>query len=170
MELHFQHARAATVAQGPVLEAIHRYKYQRAVWFERFLAGLLNRVAVPELKPGEWDIIVPVPLHPLKRRERAFNQAERLARRLRQATGIPVRGDWLSRHRHTETQTHLSRDKRQENMRGAFAVREGVALPGKRVVLVDDVLTTGATANACAEVLTKRGSGMVCVWTVARGL
>jgi len=170
MRLYFRQARAAVVAQGPVREAIHRYKYQRAAWFEGFLAGLLIRVAGPELKTGEWDVIMPVPLHPLKRREREFNQAERLALRLSRATGIPVRSGLLSRRRQTETQTRLSRDERQRNMRGAFALREGMELQGERVVLVDDVLTTGATTNACAEVLTGCGAGTFCVWTVARGL
>jgi ComF family protein len=170
MQLYFQHARAAVVAQGPVREAIHRYKYGRAYWFEGFLAGLLNQAAGPELKRGGWDVIMPVPLHPMKRREREFNQAERLARRLSLATGIALRVDVLNRPRPTETQTQLSRAARAENMRGAFVVGEGVQLKGARVVLVDDVLTTGATANACAEALAEHGAGAVCVWTVARGL
>ena len=79
MELHFSSARSAVVARGPVLEIIHRYKYQRALWFEPFLADLLLREAVPALRGQDWDLIVPVPLHPLKQREREFNQAERLA-------------------------------------------------------------------------------------------
>jgi ComF family protein len=170
MRLFFQHARAAVVAQGPVREAIHQYKYSRAYWFERFLAGLLNQAAVPELKRGVWDVIMPVPLHPMKRREREFNQAERLARRLSLATGIPLRADVLKRPRPTETQARLSREERARNIRGAFVVREGIELEGEQVVLVDDVLTTGATANACAEALAERGAGAVCVWTVARGL
>jgi ComF family protein len=168
--LHFRHARAAVVAQGPVREAIHRYKYGRAYWFEGFLAGLLNQVAGPELTAAGWDVIMPVPLHPLKRREREFNQAERLARRLSAATKIRMRRDVLSRPHHTETQTRLSREERARNMRGAFVVRDGIELHGERVVLVDDVLTTGATASACAEALTERGAGLVCVWTVARGV
>ena len=170
LELHFRYARAAVVAQGPVREAIHRYKYQRALWFEEFLAGLLCGVAGPELRGGEWDLIVPVPLHPLKQREREFNQAARLARRLGRATGLPVRMNILRRRRPTETQTKLSRQDRERNMRGAFVVMDRVELSGERVVLVDDVLTTGATTNACAEALRKRGAGWVCVWTVARGL
>ncbi len=170
IQLHFEYARAATVAQGPVLEAIHRYKYHRALWFEGFLAGLLNRAACPYLRKSAWDMIVPVPLHPLKQREREFNQAERLAKALGRAVRLPVRLDILYRARHTGTQTRLSRVQRERNMSGAFAVRAGVELRGQRVALVDDVLTTGATTNACAEVLMKRGAGSVCVWTVARGL
>ena len=82
MELHFSSARSAVVAKTVVLEAIHRFKYQRALWFENFLADLLMREAAPELRGQGWDFIVPVPLHPLKEREREFNQAERLARHL----------------------------------------------------------------------------------------
>jgi ComF family protein len=170
MRLHFRYARAAVVAQGPVREAIHRYKYQRALWFERFLAGLLTRAAAPELGCGRWDMIVPVPLHPFKRREREFNQAERLAMRLGKSTGLPIRLDVLRRDRHTDTQTRLTRVERERNMSGAFSVSARVELQGARVVVVDDVLTTGATTNACAEVLMEQGAGSVCVWTVARGL
>ena len=82
MELHFSSARSAVVARGVVLEAIHRFKYRRQLWFENFLAGLFLREAVPALRGQDWDLIVPVPLHSLKQREREFNQAGRLARRL----------------------------------------------------------------------------------------
>jgi competence protein ComFC len=82
MELHFSSARSAVVAKTVVLEAIHRFKYLRHLWFENFLADLLIREAGPELRGQKWDFIVPVPLHSLKQREREFNQAEILARHL----------------------------------------------------------------------------------------
>jgi len=169
MELHFESARAAVVANGVVLEAIHRYKYNQAVWFEPFLADLLCRPAVPALLGG-WDVIVPVPLHPLKEREREFNQAERLASRLSRATGIPLNARLVERRAFTRTQTLLTRAERAANMRAAFAIRRGVKLNGERIVLVDDVLTTGATTSACAKALLAAGAGKVCVWTVARGI
>ena len=90
MELHFCHARSAVAARGLVLDVLHRYKYQRALWFEPFLADLLVLKAGPTLRQEGWDMIVPVPLHPLKQSEREFNQAERLAWRLSAATRIPV--------------------------------------------------------------------------------
>ncbi len=170
MELHFSSARSAVVAKDPVLEVIHRYKYQRALWFEPFLADLLVRQARPALAGGEWDFLVPVPLHPAKRREREFNQAERLARPLAAATGIPLNTQWVRRVEPTRTQTLLSRPERAANVRRAFALRPGVRLPGARLVLVDDVFTTGATTSACAQVLLAAGAAQVCVWTVARGL
>jgi ComF family protein len=170
MNLQFQSARAAVVANPLVLDVVHRYKYRRALWFEPFLARLLTQAACPALASGHWDQIVPVPLHPLKRREREFNQAERLARRLAKASRIPCNTRLLRRVEPTRTQTLLSRQERTRNVQNAFQARPDVALDGARIVLVDDVLTTGATTSACARALRKAGAGEVCVWTVARGL
>jgi competence protein ComFC len=169
-DLHFMHARSAVIACDTMLDVIHRYKYSRALWFEPFLAELLIGVAKPELAAEKWDLIVPVPLYPARQREREFNQAERLAKRLGAATEIPVNKRLLRRVRPTCTQTVLSRPEREENMRNAFGMRRGHDLAGERVVLVDDVLTTGATTSACAKVLRAAGAGDVCVWTVARGI
>ena len=171
MELYFSSARSAVAAGGMVLEVIHRYKYQRALWFEPFLADLLIREAAPGLRGGQWDWIVPVPLHPAKQREREFNQAERLAHCLSQATNIPVNTSLLKRVEPTRTQTRLTRPERSANVRRAFALRDRrLRLAGSRIVLLDDVFTTGATTSACARVLREAGAGEVCVWTVARGL
>jgi ComF family protein len=170
LELHFRSARSAVAARGTVLEAIHRYKYHRALWFEPFLAGLLISQARPALAMEHWDWLVPIPLHPAKERHREFNQARRLAARLAQATAVPVHPRLVERVKPTETQTHLSRHQRAENMHGAFSVREPHSVKGKRIVLLDDVFTTGATTSACAQVLRRAGAAEVCVWTVARGL
>ena len=170
MELHFSAARSAVVARGAVLETIHRYKYRRALWFEPFLAGLLLRESLPALRGQHWDLIAPVPLHPLKQREREFNQAERLAVHLGAATEIRVNKKLLRRVLFTNTQTRLTRAQRAANMRGAFAMGHGEQLDGERVILVDDVFTTGATTSACAQTLLAAGAEEVCVWTVARGI
>jgi ComF family protein len=169
-ELRFRSARSAVVARDKVLEAIHRYKYQRALWFEPFLADLLISRAQPELTGGKWDSIVPIPLHATKQRQREFNQAERLADRLSAATHIPMDNQSLRRVLPTRTQTLLSRPERVANVRNAFAMRGDKRLKGERIVLVDDVFTTGATTSACAKVLLAAGSGEVCVWTLARGI
>ncbi|SPE62674.1 putative Competence protein F [Verrucomicrobia bacterium] len=170
LELHFRSARSAVVARDPVLEVIHRYKYHGALWFEPFLAGLLIRQAPAELAREKWDFIVPIPLHPRKQREREFNQAERLARHLSAATHIPVHSRLLRRVVHTRTQTLLSRQERQANVRDAFALCRSASLQGRRIVLLDDVMTTGATTNAAAKTLRAAGAAEVCVWTVARGV
>jgi competence protein ComFC len=169
LELHFRYARAAVVATDTILRVMHAYKYHRAVWFEPFLAGLLVQAALPELRRDAWDWIAPVPLFPVKEREREFNQSCRLASRLSKATGIPMTTRLVCRERPTRTQTQLSRAARQENMRGAFAATGAPWGRGRRVVLVDDVLTTGATTSACALALRRAGAADVCVWTVARG-
>jgi ComF family protein len=170
VKLHFTSARSAVAAKGVVLEAIHQFKYARALWFENFLAGLLVREAAPVLRGQGWDCLIPVPLHPLKEREREFNQSALMARRLGQAVNIPCQERILLRTTPTATQTHLNREDRAGNMKKAFAVRPGASLAGRRVVLVDDVFTTGATTNDCARALRAAGAAEVCVWTVARGL
>ena len=170
MELHFRSARSAVAVRGVVLEVIHRYKYQHTLWFEPFLAGLLVRAAVPELAGKKWDMLVPVPLFPARKREREFNQAERLADRLGEAARLPVIKNLLRRVMDTRSQTLLTRQQRAANVRHAFAARHHRKLHGERIVLVDDVFTTGATTSACAKVLLAVGAGDVCVWTVARGL
>ncbi len=166
--LAFEYARAAVVAQGVALDVIHRFKYGGAMWFEPFLADLLLREAVPVLSAGSWSGVVPVPLHPVKRREREFNQAEVLAKPLADALGVPLRTDLVRRVEATMTQTRLSRTERAENVRRAFApMSEAVTLRGDWIV-VDDVLTTGATSNAVAAILRDMGASRVVVWSVAR--
>jgi competence protein ComFC len=169
MQWAFSFARSAVIARDEVLEVIHRYKYKRAMWFEPLLAEWLISRAGPELRPGNWDWLVPVPLHRTKQREREFNQAERLAWRLSRATGIGVNKRWLRRVLPTRTQTLLSREERMLNVQNAFALRSKDGLKDQRLVLVDDVLTTGATTSACARTLLDGGATDVCVWTVARG-
>jgi ComF family protein len=170
MQLSFRSARSAMAAGDLILEVIHRYKYQRALWFEPFLVSAFLQQAIPELKRENWDFIVPVPLHPAKEREREFNQASRIASHLSTATGIPLNESALCRVVPTSTQTLLSREQRARNVRRAFAMRNTQRFNNERIVLVDDVFTTGATTNACARVLRAAGAGEVCVWTVARGL
>jgi competence protein ComFC len=170
LELAFRSARSAIIATPAVLRVIHAYKYQRSLFFEPFLADVLVRQAAAELSTERWDALVPVPLHPARLREREFNQAERLAQCLSRATGIPVNGRLLRRTRFTVTQTALTRRERAANMRRAFDIRAGADAKDRRFVVIDDVLTTGATTSACAAVLKEAGAAEVVVWTVARGV
>jgi ComF family protein len=170
LALDFCFARSAVLAREGVLDVIHRYKYYRALYFEPFLADLLLSRAVPALATAKWDLVVPVPLHHARLRAREFNQAERLAHRLSAAIAVPVETGLLKRIVSTQTQTLLSRPERLANVRRAFAMRGGKSLDGQRIVLIDDVLTTGATTSACARVLRSAGASEVCVWTVARGV
>ncbi|HVU07159.1 MAG TPA: ComF family protein [Verrucomicrobiae bacterium] len=170
MELHFRSARSAVVAKTTVLEIIHRYKYQRQLWFEPFLINLLLREALPVLQNQGWNLIVPVPLYSVRAREREFNQAAQLAKHLSTAAKIPLNLKLIRRISPTATQTLLTREQRAANVRGAFAIQKGAKLNGENIILVDDVFTTGATTNECARILRASGAGDVCVWTAARGL
>ena len=171
VKLHFSSARSAVVAARLVTQVIHRFKYERHVWFEPFLADLLLRELRPWTQRSEsWDCLIPVPLHPQKERERTFNQSQRISEAASAELDIPTVSNALKRVRATETQTHLSRDRRAANMRKAFAITGRFPLNGRRVILIDDVFTTGATTNACARELRKGGAKEVCVWTVARGV
>ncbi len=164
----FESVRAAVLAEGPAREVIHRFKYHRAVWFEPLLGRLLAQTATPLLANRGWDLLVPVPLYPVKERDREFNQAHRLALHLGRALELPVRADLVRRIEPTATQTRLSREERAANVRRAFRRVDGVHLEGASVVVVDDVLTTGATTDAVARQLRKLGAARVCVWAVAR--
>ncbi len=168
VELAFDFARAAVVADGIALEVIHRFKYQGELWFEPFLGDLLRRAAGPAFRPADFHGLVPVPLHPVREREREFNQAERLARFLGKHFGLPVRADLVRRIESTRTQTRLSRDERAENVRRAFSAATASKLRGQRLLVIDDVLTTGATTDAVARVLRKLGAESVGVLTAAR--
>jgi ComF family protein len=114
------------------------------------------------------DLIIPVPLHRGRERQRGFNQAFELSRHFTKLTGLPVGRHWLLRTRPTQVQAGLSRRERRLNMSGAFAVSKQAQLEGKALLLWDDVFTTGATLNECARILKQRGASAVSVLTVAR--
>ena len=168
-ELAFVFATAAYRSRGVVRDLIHHFKYRRQMHLRHRLARLLSEgFRDPRLAPAPPDLIVPVPLHPTRRREREFNQAEVLARLAGDRLGLPV-SDCLRRRRYTSTQTNFHREERFENLAGAFELCRVASVDGRRVALVDDVLTTGSTADACAGALREAGAAAVVVITVARG-
>jgi ComF family protein len=116
------------------------------------------------------DMIMPVPLHWTRLFTRRYNQAGLLAHAVRAAGGPPVMADWLVRRRRTPSQGRLGPVARVRNVRGAFAVRRGCDVKGKRIVLVDDVLTTGATVEECARVLRRGGAASIGVLTLSRAV
>jgi ComF family protein len=116
------------------------------------------------------DLLVPVPLHWTRLFQRRYNQAALLAQAVRAAGGPDVAADWLVRRRRTPSQGHLGPAARERNVRGAFAMRPRRSFAGKRVVIVDDVMTTGATVEECARVLKRAGAVSVGVLTLARAL
>jgi competence protein ComFC len=142
----------------------------REIYFLTHLADWLVRAAREHIDWREVDLVVPVPLHSRKKREREFNQAELLAMALRKILGVAVDQMNLRRVRDTGTQTALSAEERHRNLQGAFVVRRADAFKGKQLVVLDDVFTTGATMNACAKTLREAGATNVIALAVARGV
>lgn len=151
---------AAFLYEGPVRGAIHRFKYENQRWLTAFFASALR-------VPAPWRItlILPVPLHPNKLRARGYNQSALLAGALSMRCGIPVNEALLVRLRDTHTQTELPVEARRENMRAAFGVQGDCA--NQRILLLDDVCTTGSTLCSCAAALRQAGTAAVYAMTVA---
>ena len=169
---HFDFAVAGYRSSGPARDLVHAFKYSRRVALRQELGQMLLRAFEDPRIDLCGSMLVPVPLYHRRRRERGFNQAEEVALVAARQLGLPVvRG--LRRLRHTAAQVHMQRDERLHNMRGAFGISPSkkirAALDGTTVFLIDDVLTTGATAQECARVLKKDGgAAKVVVVTACR--
>jgi ComF family protein len=167
---YFTMARALGAFEGSLQTAIHRWKYEGKAhltpFFAEWMAEGLNRY----WEPDSLDLLIPVPLHPRRLRERGFNQALLLAKELSRRTGIPYFKTILKKKKSTLPQVNLSGVERERGLRGAFHVVEKEELLRKSVLLVDDVYTTGATVNECSKVLVKEGAGRVDVLTLAHAI
>ncbi|HEY5621892.1 MAG TPA: ComF family protein [Pontiella sp.] len=162
-------ARSAARYDGVVGEALRQLKYEKALWLAPDLAELLQNCLYAEYQGGDFDLVVPVPLYHVRRRERGYNQSAVLARELSRRLRCRFLSGALRRIRPTTTQTNLTAPQRLSNVRNAFQPGKAKQLAGRRVLLVDDVMTTGATVNACSKALKKGGAASVYVLTVARG-
>jgi ComF family protein len=145
-------------------ELIHLFKYGRVATLARPLGDLMAS-ALP--RDERFDAVAPVPLHWRRQWQRGFNQSELLARSLSRRTALPLIGA-LRRSHSTAIQAGLSNTARRRNVSKAFHCRRPDAVAGKRILLIDDVMTTGATAAACAAVLKRAGAARVALLTVAR--
>jgi ComF family protein len=172
-----ERARSFSVYSGLLRAAILQLKFHRRDRLGKRLGGLLSQVwnGIEEDLEGEAVVLVPVPLHAARQRERGFNQAELLARGLsaslketRGGRGPEVDARSLVKIRATPPQTGLSVSARHKNVRGAFTVARPERIRDQRLVLVDDVMTTGATLSACARELRSAGARSICALTLAR--
>jgi ComF family protein len=163
----FRRARAvARFEDGPARRLVHRLKYSDRSDLAPPLGAWMARAGADVL--AEADAVVPVPLHPLRLWKRRFNQAAALAQAVAKAGGKPFEPRWLMRVKATRSQVGLTREQRAVNMQGAFRAAPGAPLSGLRIVLVDDVLTSGATANAAARALLRAGAADVDLVVFAR--
>jgi ComF family protein len=159
-------ARAAGVHDQSLMSIIHAYKYDGKVALARPLSKLLTAVYERHWRPDSIDLVLPVPLHPARLRQRGFNQAYLLVR----SWGDVVARDILQRTRRTSPQTGLGRKDRLKNVKGAFAVKDPALVKNRHVLLVDDVYTTGATVMECARILKKCDVAQVDILTAGRAV
>jgi ComF family protein len=156
---------AAYVYAGSIARALAKLKYEERPDLARPLGDLLWRAAAPHAAELRDAIVVPVPLHSARLAERGFNQSGLLARRLAHHLDAPCAARALARERDSPHQARLDRAARARNAEGAFVVRDARAIRGRAVLLVDDVRTTGATLDACAQALATAGAVRV-AWAV----
>lgn len=174
----FGKARAVGLYYRTFMEVIHSFKYKGKLQLAGPLETLLFSVLMRHWNINDFDLVVPVPLHVKRFRERGFNQAfvlvrnwaKRAERLMPEPGGLKIGRDVLERTRYTEPQTGLGREKRMKNIKGAFTVRDASAVEGKRILLIDDVYTTGATADECTKALFEGGAVSVDVMTLARAV
>ncbi len=162
----FAAARAALVYGGPARAAILALKHGDKPWLANIMAGHMARAGAALITPE--TLLVPVPLHRWRLWRRGYNQAALLAQALAARTGTELAIDAIDRVKPSPPSIGMGRAARAKNVRGVFKLRDRGRIRGRAIVLVDDVLTTGATADACARVLRRGGAASVVVLTFAR--
>ena len=167
---YFSCARAVVSYETIILHVIHQFKYGNNISVGALLASFMADFSFPDVDFTDYSLIIPVPLHIKRLRQRGFNQSLILAQALAKKWQIPVNFSLLKRHKFTLTQTGLNKAERNKNIKGAFEVSDKKNIAGKNVILIDDVYTTGATINECAKTLIKAGAQKVTVLTLARVL
>lgn len=164
---HFDGAFAPFLYEGPIRDLIHSFKYDRHTHLRHPLA-LLALEGANSFMEHHPQLIIPVPLHVSRLRQRGFNQATLIGKTMSKMLALPMLPDAIVRTRPTEPQINLSAAERRVNVQGAFAVKKSDWIAGKRVLLLDDVMTTGSTMDECSKVLKKAGATAVFAGTVAR--
>lgn len=173
---HFVRARAwacyprEEVTEHPLRQVVQKFKYGRKVSLGKPLGRLMTQGCEDFLRKCHVDLIIPVPLHPKRLRWRGFNQSVLLAKQVSRVYKIPMDSFVLFRSKETPPQTQLTEEERRKNMRGAFALNPDRSVEEKRVLLVDDVYTSGATVNECSRALLQSGAQEVYVLTLARAV
>ena len=152
--------------EGPVRDAIHSLKYRRAKWISVALAQWMAETLI-QWNYRDFDMIVPVPLHWNKEFSRGFNQSWFIAAKVGALIGIPARHGAIGRKRNTLAQTRLTKSQREENVKGAFRARDR-SVSGKKILLVDDVLTTGSTIKEVLRTLREAGAKRSMALTIAK--
>ncbi len=164
----FDLARTALPFSGAPRDLVHTLKYKKGIWLAEDLADILEGCARASYDVSAVDLVIPVPLSPVKLRKREYNQSALLARALAKRIGATFSDTELERIRNTPTQTHLTATGRRANVRGAFAVPRPELVRARTILLVDDVMTTGATLGEAAATLKAAGAWRVWALALAR--
>ena len=167
---YFTMARALGYFEGALQEAIHLWKYEGKIGLSPLLGEWMAKHLPHYWDPKCFDLVVPVPLHKQRLRERGFNQTLLLVKEFSRRTGIPYRMTALQKKKPTPPQIHLSGAEREKGVRGSFHILRREDLEGRTILLVDDVYTTGATVNECSKVLLAGGAARVDVFTLAHAV
>jgi ComF family protein len=146
---------------------IHALKYDKKFHVGIFLGESLGKRFQSKFQSWNINLIVPIPLHHLKKAERGFNQSYYIAKGISSQTSIAVKSNVIKRKRFTQSQTTMTLKEREENVEGAFKVRKPENVKGKNVLLIDDVITTGATTNECGKVLLESGARQIYAASIA---
>ena len=169
-KFYYEKVVAAAIYDGVIRRSIHLLKYARKTALAKPLGALLTERVSRLDRVDQIDLAMPVPLHKRQLRRRGFNQAEILSRSCGQRLAIPVSTGNLIKTKSTLSQSVLKRDERFKNIEGAFLVKKPSDIKGKNILLIDDVLTTGATLNECARTLKRAGAEKIIAMAIARGL
>jgi ComF family protein len=166
----FSSARAVGHYEATILDAVHSFKYGRKIATGKLLGRFMATYTYPAFNILDYTLIMPVPLHPRRLKERGFNQSVILAREIAERHQIPLDFMTLKRDIYTEPQINLGKNERASNVRGAFDVRDPGKISNRKIILVDDVYTTGSTVKECSRILMKKGAASVAVMSLARAV
>ncbi|WP_058485998.1 ComF family protein [Defluviitalea phaphyphila] len=160
---------ALLVYEGIVRDMIYRFKYGGHKEYAVYLGVLMaNKIKNENIKE-KFDLIIPIPMHLKKKRIRGYNQSEELAKIISKQLKIPIDITILTRIKETKPQSGLSITQRKNNLKKAFKIKQNTDLKGKKILLIDDIYTTGSTINTCANILKKKGVKKVCFLSLSIG-
>jgi len=152
---------------GAIQKCIHEMKYSNSFISGKYLGIITARALADEINSWNCGLIIPVPIHRTRRADRGYNQSVYIAKGIGKALNIPVDARLLKRNRYTSTQTKLNLAERKINVSNAFTIKKRETIAGKRIILLDDVITTGATITECGKVLLDNGADKVFALSVA---
>jgi ComF family protein len=155
------------ISDTPLQQIIHHIKYKNNPALGIYMGSLMGTALKKIYSKEKIDLMIPMPLHPKKQYERGYNQASLLCKGISETLNIPYREDLLLRQFNTDTQTKKSRIERWENIADAFELHEATCMQDKHILLIDDVITTGASTDACAEILLQKKAASVSICSLA---